>query len=300
MSLIYTSLSKLINSHTIIFFFFFLILSACSKEEVPEIPKKSKPYSFFIAGHTYGKPGTNNHGLYPPFQEKYNLINSHEVDFGVLTGDIVNEGTVKNWNEVDSVLNYLNCEKYFAVGNHDMTDRTLFENRYGKTYFKFFHEKDLFIVLDPNLDHWNISGNQLAFLETEIDSDGPLARNVFVFFHQLLWWNNTNRYRNVRMNSTEDRADTINFWTDVEPIFYNLNKPVFMFAGDIGAASWSDDLMYDRYENITFIASGMGEGIGDNFVFVDVDKIGVVNFELIALNGNDIHALGNLEDYVLP
>jgi hypothetical protein len=300
MALFFTNLSNLLRSQIIIIFLGLLLLSSCSKEEIPEIPKKSEPYSFFIAGHTYGKPGIDNPGLHPPFEEKFNLINSRMVDFGVLTGDIVNVSTTPNWDEVDSSLKDLNCEKYFAVGNHDITDRNLYESRYGKTFFKFFHEKDLFIVLDPNLDHWNISGDQLAFLKTEIDIEGPLARNVFVFFHQLLWWNKTNKYRNVRMNSTEDRADTINFWTDVEPLLSNLKKPVFMFAGDIGAASWSDDFMYDSFDNITFIASGMGEGIGDNFVFVDVDKTGMVSFELIALNGDDIHALGKIEDYILP
>jgi len=58
--------------------------------------------------------------------------------------------------------------------------------------------------------------------------------------------------------------------------------------------------MYDHYDNITFVASGMGEGDGDNFVFVMVDDDGNVSFELIAINGDDIHALGKLEDYILP
>jgi hypothetical protein len=72
-----------------------------------------------------------------------------------------------------------------------------------------------------------------------------------------------------------------------------------MFASDIGAGSWSADLMYDCYDNITFVASGMGEGNGDNFVIVNVNKE-VVNFELIALDGDNIHAMGDLEDYDLP
>ena len=80
----------------------------------------------------------------------------------------------------------------------------------------------------------------------------------------------------------------------------NLDNDIFMFAGDLGAADWSDDFMYDNYDNITLIASGMGEGVGDNFIFIEVDEIGEVSFELIALNEDDIHALGKLEDYVLP
>ena len=283
-----------------IFVFFITLFASCKKNDSPSPEPVPEAYSFFVAGHTYGTPGTDNSGLYPPFQDKFNLINDHLTDLGVLTGDIVPAGTEKNWNEVDSVLKFLNCKVYFAVGNHDMKNRPLFESRYGKTYFGFIHKDDLFIVLDPNIDHWNISGEQLSFLKNIIDTSGYKARNIFVFFHQLLWWDKTNKYRNVRLNSHEDRADTINFLTEVEPLFQNLQNKVYMFAGDIGAASWSDDFMYDQFDNITLVASGMGEGKGDNFVFVDVDETGKVSFELIALNGDDIHALGNLEDYILP
>ena len=75
---------------------------------------------------------------------------------------------------------------------------------------------------------------------------------------------------------------------------------VYMFAGDLGAAYWSDDAMYDQFDNITLIATGMGEGDGDNFVFIDVDKSGETSFEMIALSGDDIHAMGNIEDYRVP
>jgi hypothetical protein len=44
----------------------------------------------------------------------------------------------------------------------------------------------------------------------------------------------------------------------------------------------------------------MGEGVGDNFVIVDVDENGEVSFEMIALNVDDIHAMGNIEDYQIP
>lgn len=56
--------------------------------------------------------------------------------------------------------------------------------------------------------------------------------------------------------------------------------------------------MYHQYDNIHLIASGMGEGIGDNFLIVKVDSNKTVDFELIPLN--DSEDLGNLEDYKLP
>ena len=73
-----------------------------------------------------------------------------------------------------------------------------------------------------------------------------------------------------------------------------------MFAGDVGAGYWSSDYMYDKYNNITLIASGMGEGIVDNFVIVNVSEEDTITYELISLNCEDINCLGNLEDFVLP
>ena len=275
------------------------LVSSCKKEDDSLVPIQETSYNFFVAGHTYGQPGVDNKGLHPPFQDKFDFINQRQAKMGFLTGDIVPVGTEKNWNEVDSVLKFLDADVYFAVGNHDMSDRQLFENRYGITYFDFSFEDDLFIILDPNIDEWNISGAQLEFLKNVLNSKANVSRNIFVFFHQLLWWDRHNKYRNVRLNSTEGRADSINFWTEVEPLFHKLPNNVYMFAGDLGAGSWSDNFMYDHYDNITFIASGMGEGNGDNFVIVKVGKENI-SFELIALNENEVHSLGDFKDYMLP
>ena len=72
-----------------------------------------------------------------------------------------------------------------------------------------------------------------------------------------------------------------------------------MFSGDVGALNQSSAFMYHNYENITLIASGMGDGVRDNFIIIEVND-NKIHFNLIALNGNDINSLGNLTDYELP
>lgn len=260
---------------------------------------KSDAYSFFVAGHSSGFRWIDNKGLHPPFRDQFDLINERSPSFGVLLGDIVYESTEQDWKEVDSVLQYLNCTTYFAVGNHDITDRELYEIRYGKTYFSFNHEQDLCIVLDPNIDNWNISGEQLKFLKQTIENKADYCRNIFVFFHQLLWWDNNNKYNKVQMNSKDGRADKINFLGEVMPLFKSTEKPVFMFAGDVGA-HWTENYFYDTDDNITYIATGMGNDTEDNFIFVNVNTSGKVSFNLISLMGNDTHSVEKIEDYVLP
>jgi len=283
-------------------------LFACSNQ--PE----SKPdktidirYSFFVAGHVYGapawlyKPGeTYEGGVYPPFRDKFPFIRDcPEMRFGVFAGDIVKKATAEYWDKIDAEIAHLGLPVYFAAGNHDIADRELFEKRYGRTYDSFQYENDLFVILDPNQKQWNISSEQLTFLDSCL-SDVDDISHIFVFFHHLLWWDADNKYRHVEPNSTVDRADSINFWSEVESRLRASGREVFMFCGDVGVRPSGESYMYDHYANIHLVATGMGGGEKDNFIIVQVLSDGTVTFRLIALNGDNIDALGRLEDYQLP
>jgi len=218
----------------------------------------------------------------------------------MLTGDIVRFPSKQSWDQVDKDIQNLGIPVYFAVGNHDDGSSELFQSRYGRTYYDFRYQDDLFIVLDPNIDSWNISDDQLNFLKFSLATYKDSVDHIFVFFHQLLWWDADNKYKRVLPNSYQDKADQINFWTSIEPMFHQLSIPVIMFAGDVGAYDWTPAYMYDNYDNITLIASGMGKGVDENFVIVDVKQDQSVEYRLIALLGDDIHTLGALENYRLP
>ncbi|MFT5122318.1 MAG: hypothetical protein ACI9QL_004940 [Candidatus Omnitrophota bacterium] len=258
------------------------------------------PYSFFVAGHTYGEPGVDNVGFHPPFRQKFGYLQSRpEIAFGVLTGDIVFTSTAQNWDEVDADIESLNLPVYFAVGNHDISvgSRALFEDRYGSTYYSFTHQNDLFIVLDPNLNKWRITGAQLIFLRGILADKAADADNIYVFFHQILWREDDNPFSYIQWNSDAGRATSINFWTDVAPLFYDLPNKVWMFAGDLGAA-WTTNVTYDQYKNLTFIATGMGDQDGENFIVVNVADDKSVEYDLICLSDTNTACLGSLESHL--
>jgi len=262
--------------------------------------KDSISYSFFIAGHVSGRTGNNNIiGIHPAFKEKFEYIqNRTEIKFGVFTGDIVSPHPVEqDWDEVDDDVNLLGLPVYFAVGNHDMENRPLYESRYGITYYHFIYSNDLFIILDPNIDGWSITGEQLDFLVDVVDSNYESVDNIFVFFHQLLWKPGNSTYSAVKINSYAGIVPPINFSSEIEPIFKSLNKPVVFFAGDLGAGSWSSDFMYDSYDNISLVASGMGEGVGDNFIIANIFEDKSISYDLICLNDTVLNCFGELKDY---
>lgn len=253
------------------------------------LQSQNDSYSFFVAGHTYGAPGVDNEGFHPLFKQKFNYIQSRtEIKFGVLTGDIVSPNpTEQDWDEIDTDIGTLGLPIHFAVGNHDMENRPLFESRYGITYYYFIYQDDLFIVLDPNIDEWNISGEQLEFLKNVVNENAEITDNIYVFFHQVLW-KDDNHYNYIKWNSSAGRADTINFWIEVEPIFHQLTNDVVMFAGDVGAGSWATDISYDQYDNITLITSGMGDEDGENFIVVNVDSNKSITYDTIYLSDSDV------------
>lgn len=259
-------------------------------------PSPPPAYSFFVAGHSYGKIGEGSRGLYPPFRDRLEWLQKYpRMSFGVLTGDIVRESTDTNWDLVDADLKSVQIPVHFAPGNHDLTDRDLYEKRYGKTYSSFEQNGDLFLLLDPGLDQWNISGEQLEFVKAEIKKKPH--RNVFIFLHQVLWWLPKNSYAHMVPNSLEGRAQGINFWNEVAPLLVSLRTPVYLFAGDVGARGFLPACGYGEYENLTFITSGMGGGARDNLVVVEVDSSGKVRLRLVALSADDPDSMGKLEDY---
>jgi len=288
--------------YRIVLFFLLLTLLSCGSLKINKTPLG---YSFFVAGHVYGYPGESkdNIGVHPPFKEKLSLISKDSsIAFGVLTGDMVSYGAFEEeWDELDADIKTIGKPVYFAPGNHDIANskkRAVFERRYGDSYRSFTYGKDLFIILDPNLDYWNISGEQLSWLQNVIRTKAKTSRNIFVFFHQLLWWAEDNQYRTYPPNSPSGRAEDINFFTEVYPLFKAVKNEVVMFAGDTGV--YEHGVMYSKTGNITLIASGMGGRKQDNFILTNVGKDGLLYFDLIALNGDAIDALGRLEDHVVP
>lgn len=261
-----------------------LVLAACGDGELqtsePEQRHTNERYVFFVAGHVFGNPtfrkknvrNPETFGIYPPFLERIaSDIDKYAIDFGVFTGDIVYRNREVEWEAVERDMDSLKLPIHMAPGNHDTARRNLFAARHsveGKTYRHFSYNGDLFIILDPNIDGWNISGDQLVFLK-DVLTTSKQHNNVFVFFHQILWSEKDNKYRKSYINSFEGKAEKINFWSEVHPLFAALDNNIYMFAGDTGARAHFLPT-YFQEDNIHFIASGLGGGVNDNYVLVTV------------------------------
>jgi len=282
----------------LIVFLAFWFVASCDRTD-----DKDTSYSFFIAGHTYGNPNASNLRMHPAFVEKFEFIHSYpKIEFGIFTGDLVRNSTIENWDSVEVDLAKLQIPYYVIPGNHDTYNRALYEERFGdkenqnRTYSFFQFHDDLFILLDGNLDHWNISGNQLDFLEKTLMENAPEARNIFVFVHELIWWDEANEFAEVKLNWPPYTPDTTNYWNTIEPLLRKQGKPVFICAGDLGASNQASALMFAEKDGITYLASGMGGNKDENFILANVDEKGDVRFDVIALRG-ELYRLGKAKDF---
>lgn len=288
------------KNQLIIIALFSIVISASSCTDDEPIITPKLDYAFFVAGHAYGKHGVNNAGLHPPFEAFYDDINTYpNLLFGVLTGDIVLSSTAQNWDDVDNSLQQLNMPIYFAFGNHDYNPSPLLANsRYGDGYQAFQQHNDLFIILDSNQDSLNISGRQLDFLTNTLDSLGQTSEHIFVFVHHMIWWEEDNVFRLALPNSLAQKAQQVNFWTEIEPLFNELDKPVYFFCGDAGANYITRSLTYYKYGDLTYVTSGMGYGEKDNFIHVEVMENNEVKLNVIGLNcAEGADCMGDIEDY---
>jgi tetratricopeptide (TPR) repeat protein len=268
------------------------IKTASTIDDLPSIHSDTEGYSFYVAGHTYGKPGFKHNGLYGPFTDKFHMINEYQsMKFGFLLGDVVNEASNEAWRLVKKDLDALDSRirNIVVPGNHDVgigehnTKRDIFLQQFRKTFFSFKHKKDLFIILDANIDGWNISGEQLKFLKQSLPNEKDAINNIFIFSHQLIWMNNKPEFKKIKPNSLVGRSKNLNFWDKVFPLFSGLPNDIYFFSGDIGASPNRNGLFYTKYSNVTFIATGMGGGVRDNFLILSVIK-DAVKISFVPLN----------------
>jgi len=239
------------------------VTSSCQEKD------KKESLHFFVAGHSYGGPGTTNYPFHPPFMEYLEIAKSDStLSFGVLTGDIVQECDTTSWNNVDDYLSAFNFDFHFAAGNHDLKNRKLFENRYGNPNYYFEKGRNLFYFVDLLESGWNISKDQTE--EIRQLTEDNIFDNVFVFTHHVCWYDSI-KTPQIKPNSNYGKSTKQTFYDQALPILSKIQTPIYFFAGDVGANPIGSEITLHKYKNIHLIASGMGGGKWDNIIQVFVN-----------------------------
>lgn len=279
-------------------FSFALLFSSCDSQE-PE----QNGYSFFVAGHVYGKAIWGDMvaepGMHPPFVNKIDYINSKpEIELGFFTGDVVQNTTQPFWDSFNLQREQFDFSTFIAPGNHDIAEPNPYPNDQTFIYKAVKHNDDLYLVLNTNNPAWQVDSSQVAFFRRFLNSNSD-AKNIFVFAHHLLFWEKEGRFGAFEPNWFEDKPATTNFNTEVLPLFEGKGDHVYFFFGDVGARDGMQ-LFYSNEGHHSYIASGMGGFERDNFLIVNIADDSSIEIEVVYLNdvGEDIST--QLQDYEWP
>lgn len=278
----------------LLYLIFVFTTFSCRKDPKIEAPYK---YAFFVAGHTYGFPQIPpKKGLHTAFENHIPFLNQYDkMNFGIFTGDVVNQSTQEFWNSAQSQINQFNMPIHISPGNHDRGP--IFESMY-KPYYHYKLHNDLFVILNSN--NWEIINNQKEYLTNLIKNNSKSVNHIFIFTHELIWWSPTNIFNKIKINYLPNYPGSSNYWDDIFPIFDTLQNNITFFAGDLGATKQVTPYMYYKDKNITYIASGMGSNVNDNIVVVEMDYNGNPHYKLFGLNTTKPTIIEDLEKFILP
>jgi hypothetical protein len=264
--------------------------------------RETGSYTFLLGGHIYG---AQNGSVYPAASLLAHIerLSSLDPRFVILLGDSVQRTSLEEIENLKTCFTRrLSCPVFNAVGNHDLADPALYREHFGRTYFSFRYDRELFLFVDGETHDGEIDDPQLGFLTSEIARfrDDPELKTLFVCMHRLLWAVEDPVLKKILpfVNGPEFHQGKTDFTRKILPMLKELEeKRVVLTGGDIGLER-SFPLFYyeDPTTSVTYVATGIGDTERDCLIRVNVHDDAERNlvFEIIPLTE---HPWGPIESY---
>ena len=258
-----------------------------------------QPFRFLVGGHLYGDfsqtacPAST-------FVAAMHDLAAADLDLMVCCGDTFRYCAKSCFDQTTAAMARLPFPVWNAVGNHDVAIRADYELRFGSTFGCFVHGGCAFVLLDTELDKWEISGAQLEFLTDTLQAASARddIRAIFCFGHKLVHCHRQ-RYFEVLVgsNALDGLTGPNHFAANVLPLLAAAarRKQVFWFGGDIGLPhtlpAFAD---FDPVNRVHFLATGIGDSARDSVLEVAVG-VSDVQVTMRALSGGPSEALADYD-----
>lgn len=253
-------------------------------------------YSFIVSGHFHG--GSSNTSTYPAATLLANIdtLNSVNAAFLMSLGDMfidVNEIYINNYNK--SLFNKLKVPLFNAVGNHDISNGNYYEKVFGKSYYSFLLNSELFIVLDTEQDDGSIVDGQLEFFKNRLkDANSEKVKNIFIFSHRPIWSENNSRYSALFAGNTRTALGENNYDDEIKPLLLEISKSksIYWMSGSMADAPASFFYHKETESNIIYIQTAIRDLPRDAVMQVNLVN-GKVKFKGISLTGQKLDMIEN-------
>ena len=268
--------------------------SLASMNSIPLVDN-NQPIKFLVAGHVYGKPGEEEFHPAATLINNVALLRNLNPDFVVFLGDTVWKPKGDNFDTLDLLLlEPLQVPIFNAVGNHDVTKRDIYQERYGDTVFAFIFKNQLFFILDTTLQYYDLNPDQLIFVQSTIENQMKASdlSAIHLFMHHLLFLDEEEVYGKQHLKPNEGDGVSESFQDFLKSTLYQVSDsiPIFIYAGDVGAfkpGNLSPLYKQDPGHNITFLASGLGNHQNDSILIVEEDNDNYLVITPLSLTGNE-------------
>jgi len=254
---------------------------------------------FLVVGHLYGTIQGDDRIPAKTLLDQMPALEKSGLRMLVSLGDMVKHSEVEDFDLLEQHLLQPAAYPVFnAVGNHDVENRALYEERYGATYYSFRDGTSWMIFLDTERENCSIDAPQREMLSQALDAalKDDEVRQIFIFMHKTLF------FKNERLFELKKEIAGPNVWDcygggNFAEILAGLiepaaqQKPVYLFAGDVGAYG-NLSPYYERREDIslTMVMTGIGEFPSDSAILITVEGSDV-RLEAYSLTGQTLEPL---------
>ena len=266
------------------------------------LPENETPLKFLVAGHIYGKPGEDAFHPSPNLINNVSLLDKLDADFMVFLGDTVWKPTEENFDVLAAlVLDPLDMPVFNAVGNHDVTKRDIYQERFGSTVFAFQYKQQLFLFLDTTLKYYDLTEDEYTFIRDVIQERSPEITTIHIFMHHVLFLEEEEILSKplLKPNEADGNSPAFLEFVNSELVPVSATTPIYIYAGDVGAFEIGNlSPFYKKMPqaNITFLATGLGGNQFDSILILDTAPDNSLIIQPFSLTGRE---MGKIEDYSL-
>ena len=236
---------------------------------------------------TFGHIYANDQAVIPPavLSANLSLINNElKPDLVVLMGDLVYKPSPDTFSALkEGLIDPLSMPVLNVPGNHDFyAGRQLYQEYFGQTFYSFTHGPAQLIFLDTEIGNCSILGKQKEMLDRALEqaSESEEIQYVFIFMHKVLF-QNLNLPGVGNLTTNHEYCDL--FGSNFEEIInkqlipVSENKPVYVFAGDVGKSGNEFSYFTSQLEGtqVYLNTAGIGEQPADAALLITYDQAGV-------------------------
>jgi len=223
-----------------------------------------------FVGHAYGNPLEKDLIVDPTLKE-FLKDKNYKLIYG---GDFVQlneEEEIQNFLEFNSKFNYV-----LVPGNHDVNIK-IFDHQ--KIRFETYNNS-LFIYLNTNFNNPKNIKEAVSVIKKEISKN---FKNILIFSHQLFY---SESIFDIWTNSRTNYDLCNKFYKEVINHLKASNKNIFIYSGDIGAFKSIPYAYFHKNKNIEYFAVGLGNGINNKAIEIQLSESDEVINKFIDLNSS--------------